>query len=192
MNTPAHVACSLLLWRRQPGWGSAIAVTTGALLPDLPMYGFYGYQKTWALQTERAIWSTLYFQDGWQLFFDAFNSIPLAILLIAVCKLCGFRLGLLCAASALLHMACDFPLHHDDAHRHFLPISNWRFASPISYWDPAHFGHVFVWLELVLAIGACAVVGRFGPARPMRVMAFITLAIYFAGILFAIVMWMPI
>ena len=46
------------------------------------------------------------------------------------------------AIAALLHIALDFPLHADDAHRHFWPVSDWRFFSPVSYWDPAHNGLV--------------------------------------------------
>ena len=47
MNTPAHVAASLLVWRKEKGTMAASAVVLGALLPDLPMFGFYGYQKSW-------------------------------------------------------------------------------------------------------------------------------------------------
>jgi hypothetical protein len=46
----------------------------------------------------------------------------------------------------LLHVFGDLPLHHDDAHRHFFPFLDWRFRSPVSYWDPAHRG---AWASLV-------------------------------------------
>ena len=39
MNTPAHIAASVLVWRNEPGWANATAVTLGAVLPDLPMFG---------------------------------------------------------------------------------------------------------------------------------------------------------
>lgn len=108
MNAPAHVAASLLIWRNEPGWGAATAVTVGALLPDAPMFAFYGYQKFIAGRSESDIWSTLYFDDRWQLFFDIFNSIPLMLLVIGVCYLFGFRLGVLLGASVLLHLCCTF------------------------------------------------------------------------------------
>ena len=132
MNTPAHIAAGLLVWRNEPGWSGATAVTVGAILPDLPMFGFYAYQK-FAAVSERQIWNELYFLNEWQLLFDLFNSMPIAIALLAICYFLGFRFGVLLAASSLLHMVFDLPLHHDDAPRHFLPLTNWRFESPISY-----------------------------------------------------------
>lgn len=189
MNTPAHVAASLLVWRNEPGWAGAAAVTVGALLPDLPMFGFYAYQKIIG-SSEKQIWSEFYFQEDWQLLFDLFNSIPIAIILIAICYFCGFRFGMLLAASALLHMLCDLPLHHDDAHRHFLPLTTWRFESPVSYWDPKRFGQIFMWLELAFSLASCIYVGWWGDQWPMRIVAFGTLAIYFAFIAFAFTVWM--
>ena len=189
MNTPAHVAASVLIWRGEQGWGPAIAVGVGAMLPDLPMFGFYAYQKLWAGTTEREIWSKLYFEANWQLLFDVFNSIPLALLAIAVCYGMGWRWGMLLAASALVHVLCDFPLHHDDAHRHFLPFTNWRFASPVSYWDPNHFGRTFMLMELGFAVTACCIVGFTGEHWPMRSLAFTTLALYAVGIAFALIVW---
>ena len=37
------------------------------------------------------------------------------------------------AGAALLHLALDFPLHHDDGRAHFWPASWWVFESPLSY-----------------------------------------------------------
>ena len=190
MNTPAHVAASVLIWRGESGWASATAIALGAMLPDLPMFGFYAYQRLWVGSSEREIWSTLYFQQNWQLFFDVFNSIPLAIAAILLCQWGGWRWTMLLASSALVHMLCDLPLHHDDAHRHFLPLTTWRFSSPVSYWDHRHFGHIFMWIELVFAIGACLFVAWTGVHFPMRMVALGTLAMYAAGIVFAIFVWM--
>ena len=191
MNTPAHVAASLLVWRNEAGWPGASAVLLGAVLPDAPMFGFYAYQRLVAASSEREIWSKLYFQDGWQLFFDVFNSIPLLLVVIGVSYFCGFRWGVLLAASALLHVVCDLPLHHDDAHRHFLPLSNWRLASPISYWDPRHYGFIFMWFELAFTIGACLYVATRGGHWPIRSIALATLGLYALGIIFALVVWLP-
>jgi len=40
-------------------------------------------------------------------------------------------------ASMFLHCLADFPLHTEDAHRHFWPFSDFRLDIGISYWNPA-------------------------------------------------------
>jgi len=199
MNTPAHLAASLLLWRKEAGWGAASAIACGAILPDAPMFGFYLYQKIIG-SSEREIWSTHYFAENWQAFFDAFNSIPIFIVLMAVFYFAsryrtGFRWGMLLAASALLHVACDLPLHNDDAHRHFWPLTDWRYRSPVSYWDPKFYGIQFMLREILFAVLASGLVAWQckwqSKQRPMRILAILTLALYAVGIAFAVVVWMP-
>jgi hypothetical protein len=190
MNTPAHVAASLLLWRNESTGSAAAAITVGAILPDAPMFGFYAYQKLMG-QSEASIWSTHYFADRWQLLFDLFNSAPLMLVVIGISYAYGWRFGGLLAASALLHILCDFPLHHDDAHRHLLPLTHWRFASPVSYWDPKHFGHIFMWFELTFALGSCIFVMRTSPHQSIRAVAIGTLTLYLIGMAFAALVWLP-
>lgn len=177
MNTPAHLAASLIVWKDVPNWRHASAVTLGAFLPDLPMYGFYLYQKLVG-STEQQIWTHLYFQPHWQLFFDLFNSIPIACVIWAFCRWRAFRFGELLALSALLHMLCDLPVHHDDGHCHFLPLSDWRFRSPISYWDPQHYGMIVACIEFLGATVASGYVAFQGGAKSVRWIAAINLALY--------------
>ena len=186
MNTPAHLAASLLVWRHEPGWRGAAATTFGAALPDLPMFGFYVWQKTIG-SPETQIWGDLYFRDGWQLFFDLFNSIPLAALVALFCFWRRLPLGVLIASSAALHMLCDLPVHNDDAHRHFLP-ANWRFHSPLSYWDPEHYGRYFMPLEFLGAMAASFWVATHGRHRPMRWIAGFNFGFY-VFILVAVFGW---
>ena len=92
----------------------------------------------------------------WQGFFDSFNSIPLILLLMLVGWQAGLPLLLLFATSLLLHCFGDLPLHHDDGHRHFFPFSDWRFMSPVSYWDPTHNGRLAGLVEIAVVLGASA------------------------------------
>ena len=189
MQTPSHVAFSLLVWRNETGKAAATAVVVGAVLPDAPMFGFYAYQRLWAGQAERAIWSDHYFREGWQLLFDLFNSLPIFLAVMAVCYYLKFRVGLLLAGSAVLHMLLDLPLHHDDGHRHFLPFSDFRFSSPVSYWDPRHYGQFAAPAELLLAVASCCYVGFRSKSRPMRIAAIGTLLLIVLGLTTAIVLW---
>ena len=167
MMTPSHIAASLFVWRRESAWRDLVAVVAGAVLPDATMFLFYGYQKMMGA-TEASIWNTLYFLDHWQYTFDVFNSFPIALILLLIAWRLNCRWLQLFLLSAMLHMIFDLPLHHDDGHRHFLPISNWRFESPISYWDPKHFGWIVAPIELLGSIAALIFVSRSSSAPPRR------------------------
>ena len=54
----------------------------------------------------------------------------------------------------LLHALFDFGFHNDDAHRHFFPLLDFRFKSPLSYWDPGHFGHFVAVGEIICVLAA--------------------------------------
>ena len=190
MNTPAHVATSLLVWRHESGWPAASAVTIGAVLPDAPMFAFYAYQRVLAGRSEQDIWSTLYFDEEWQLFFDLFNSIPLLLLAVFVARRWGNRWVQLLGLSAVVHACCDLPVHHDDAHRHFLPLTTWRFESPLSYWDPAHFGHIMIWLELAFAVASSGFVYVNAKSLALRRCASGILVLYAFAVVVAILVWL--
>lgn len=66
---------------------------------------------------------------------------------------------------ASFHLACDLPLHAGAPHRHFWPLSDWRFASPVSSWHPNHVGQLIQALELALAVALGLWVYRQAP-RP--------------------------
>lgn len=190
MNTPAHVVLNALAlgharWR--PHWG---AITAGALLPDLPMFGFYLYQRVWLGTAERAIWSARYFDPDWQTFFDVFNSLPLIALGALVAWRARANTALVFFASMALHCLTDLPLHREDAHRHFFPLSSWRFESPVSYWDPAHHGLVFASLEALLVLVGGLALARFAPPRAWRVIGLVTAGLYVAFMGFAVAVWM--
>ena len=87
----------------------------------------------------------------------------------------------------LLHSLGDFPLHHDDAHRHFFPFSDWRFISPISYWDPAHYGN---WASL-LEIFAVLAISIFLYCRQalLRVWIITGLVVYGAYWIYVLLVW---
>jgi len=189
MNTPTHVAASLLLWQGKHSPREVVAVIAGAILPDAAMFGFYAYQRVWSNQPEAVIWSTLYHLDSWQLVFNLFNSFPIAIYFLLICIWRKWNLGTLFFGSILLHLLCDLPLHHDDAHRHFLPLSTWKFESPVSYWDPHHYGHIFAPLEMLFAFGSCLYLMVRSPSRAIKIAAGTVFTLGLAFLVFALVVW---
>jgi len=80
------------------------------------------------------------------------NSVPIALGLLTLGLWRKWTWVWALGAALLIHAALDFPLHADDAHRHVWPLSDWRWASPISYWDRDHHG----WLGAILEIGVGA------------------------------------
>lgn len=165
MNTPAHAAINLLLLSRNPDHRKSATIVVGALIPDLAIIVFYAWQLIRGTP-ESAIWSIEYYRPLWQAWFDVFNSIPIVIIAILLSWYARHYLLLLFFGSMLLHIFGDLPLHHDDAHRHFYPLLDWRFESPVSYWDPAHYGQWFSLLEFIGVISASAFMyWRIAPLR---------------------------
>ena len=160
MNTPTHALVNWALLGRGSGRAHERAILLGAVLPDLPMFAFWIVEAGIRGQSQRAVWDRIYFDPGWQVVFDAFNSVPLYLGAGLVAWWARRRAALFCSASALAHLALDLPFHREDGHRHWLPFSDWRFVSPVSYWDPAHYGAWFSVLELALLFAAAAVIAR--------------------------------
>jgi len=130
-------------------------IVIGAVLPDVGMFIFYLWQLTLGTG-ESTIWSVEYHRAGWQAIFDLSHSIPLALFGMLI----GWKTNrpwlLVFFISILLHTLGDLPLHQEDAHRHFFPLSDWRFFSPVSYWNPDYYGN---WVSLLecLAVIASAI-----------------------------------
>jgi hypothetical protein len=152
VNTPTHAALNFLLLGREPrsprGW-----IVLAAVLPDLPMFGFFFYEAYVRHESMAHIFGEIYFEPGWQALFDVFHSIPIFVLLAVWFTWRGNRTGQVFAASLLLHSLVDWPTHLEDAHAYFWPI--WRSPLPgfVSYWQP---GSSFWLLELSICGSAVA------------------------------------
>jgi hypothetical protein len=190
VNTPAHLAFNALVLGRARWQQAWLPITAGALLPDLPMLVFYLYQRGVLATPEQLIWSHAYFQHEWQFFFDLFNSLPLLGVGALIALRARASSWLAFFASMVLHCLADLPLHHDDAHAHFFPLSGWRFHSPVSYWDPEHYGRLFAVAELALvAVGATTLIRRPSPWA-WRFIGVLTLAAYAGFVIFALLVWL--
>lgn len=188
MNTPSHAVLSLLAVgkKENPHW--IFPAILGAVLPDLPMIFFYplllimGYSETY-------IWGTAYYQEGWQAFFDIFNSLPLMLLGLAIAYYYKNSWFMVLFISMSLHVLGDLPLHVDDGHRHFYPLSTWRFESPVSYWDPAHYGNIVMPLEILFVLVSSIYMIRQRKSKPLNIALGAILGIYFIYFVFAAVRW---
>lgn len=143
MNTPAHVLLNLLCLGRNRSANVVTSIAIGGVLPDAPMLVFYFVEKILRGSSEQYIGRQAYYQLRWQNFIDIFNSLPIMAFGFLLALWTSSKVGMLLFASMALHTLGDLPLYHDDGHHHFFPLSNWRFESPISYWDPDHYGVLF-------------------------------------------------
>jgi len=155
MNTPAHLLLGAAFFCKRDNTHLLKGALLGGLLPDLSLYLMAGVSLFVLGISPEVVFDELYFSKYWQLVFSIDNSFFVwgAALSLAYYYKSPFLIALTCAA--LLHLMCDFPFHHDDARAHFWPLTNWRFESPLSYWDSNH--HAGIVAPLEGAITALAV-----------------------------------
>lgn len=163
------------------------AVFLGALAPDLSIFVMYAWARLVEGLSASEVWRVLYWQEPWQTLSAISNSIPLwamaTALGLAVRQPIVFALG----AAGLLHVSLDFPVHAGDAHVHFWPITDWRFHSPLSYWDARHFGHVIAPLEAMLGVVLSVLIWRRFRSLWVRTLlvisasAYVLVPLYFIG-----------
>ena len=168
MNTPSHLVLNLAALGRNRGTRLGWFIAIGAVLPDVPLFGFYVYERLWVGAPEPTIWGELYFRPAWQALFDTVHSIPLVLLALLVASWLRRPGAALLCASMLLHDLCDLPLHTVDAHRHFYPLSDYRFVSPVSYWDPRAHGAAGALVELIAVMAASVLLARRTASRAAR------------------------
>lgn len=129
-------------------------------MPDAPIYLFYAYEKLILRAPESQIWRQDYFASPVQPSIDALHSFPLILGALGMALPARNDVLKWLSLSLLLHAGMDFPLHHDDAHRQFFPLSDYRLASPVSYWDPRHYGAWGGAIELAVTAFAVAILLR--------------------------------
>ena len=173
MNTQTHMLLASAVLGRRAGRTSGAehaAILGGALAPDLSIYVLATFAAATGV-TGEALWGELYWSEPWQTLSAVSNSVPLWGAVLAASFALRSRAQRLCVlvcAAALLHLAFDLPLHADDAHSHFWPLTDWRFRSPVSYWDPGHHGRWAGAAEIAGGLACAAVLWRRHRARPAR------------------------
>ncbi|MGD8228303.1 MAG: hypothetical protein PVH82_10715 [Desulfobacteraceae bacterium] len=160
MNTQSHAVLTFYLLRQMLGKrlerikNVNPVLFSGAIVPDVAIFVFFVWYTLIDPTSQRVMWSELAFLDEWQFVFSLFHSLPLWAFASVGLLLLKMPRGALFCLAALVSAIQDLFVHHDDGHAHFFPFSDYRFESPFSYWDPAHYGwHVSV-AELILVLAA--------------------------------------
>jgi hypothetical protein len=136
-------------------------------VPDVPAIAFHVYYRLIRRWPEDVIQraDTVHF---WRTATMVLHAFPIWLVVLGVALWRRSVLVSVFAASVLLHAALDLPVHHGDAIRQFWPISDYRFISPVSYWDPNVFAAWMKPIEVALLSGASWPVWRRYGSRWLR------------------------
>ncbi len=186
MNTPSHLVINLALLGGVAGNPPVAAVALGSVLSDLPLWIFYLYARLIRRLPQHVIWGKACDESALHRVSDAAHSFPLIILAITVSAWLQNTWWLWLFISMGLHALFDLFLHHDDAHRHFFPLSDWCFASPVSYWDVRYHGAIAARLEILAVLLACIILWQRYPSLGMHWWVGSIAAMY---ALFAVTVW---
>ena len=151
VNTPAHLLIGAALFSKHSNRALLGGALLGGLLPDLSLYLMAGYALFVLQLSTDVVFGQLYFSDTWQLVFSIDNSFVIWGVACALAVKIKRPFFIALSSAAVLHLLCDFTLHNDDARAHFWPITDWRFFSPVSYWDNNHHAAYVAPLEGLLA-----------------------------------------
>lgn len=205
MNTQSHLLLGAYLLARPGDADPALRVTArrhgfaaiaGSLAPDAGLYVMWIQAKLRGIP-EATIWGELYVAPAWERVWAVTNSMPLYGLVALSALGLGARLGraahaagpiasiaLIFSLAALVHLATDLPLHVGDARPHFWPISDWIFRSPVSYWNPAHYGDIWAPIEIAASLVFAALLWRRFGNRFVRVALALAFVAYGATALY--------
>lgn len=157
MNTPAHLIFGAAAFAKPGQARVTCAALFGALLPDLSLYLMAGWQLVVLGTDPRIVFDVMYFSPSWQAIFAIDNSFPIWGAVLGFALWCKSPVLTAFAGAGLLHLGLDFPLHNDDARAHFWPVSDWKFISPVSYWNRDHYGGIVGPIEMLASV-ACLIV----------------------------------
>jgi hypothetical protein len=170
MQTPSHFLLTTMLGRQITQRDIPVhtgALLIGSILPDIPftaltLGGEIYYRWFAVLPASGSIMEylhlTLFFTNPmWIISHNIFHSLVVNICLLGLgySGLCyrkrwGFPLVWL-AVSMAFHTVIDIFTHHSDGPLLFFPLHwSYRFASPVSYWEPRYYGQIFMTGEYIL------------------------------------------
>jgi len=162
MITTTHILLNTALLGRKKNPGRNWPLILGSLLPDIPMLFYFLYMLMTHHHQDGTHWVSLNEYTIRQTWVDWAHSIPLAISGALLCYFIKNNFGFFFFAAMVFHDLEDLPLHAEYAHRHFLPLNDFRFFSPISYVDSRYHGAWVASLEWGLVLLCIGILWRRG------------------------------
>lgn len=170
MMTQTHILIGASLFAKPGARWAAPAALAGATAPDLDVVVMWITERMGGASS-CVIFRDRFWESPWTEVQAISNSAPLWALIALIGFLIrGRGIALLAfGLSGLLHVCGDFLLHADDARAHLQPFTAWRFHSPVSYWDPKHFGRTVVVVEAAAGAAMIALLWRRFAGRRARI-----------------------
>jgi len=182
MITPSHIIygwASAKGSEEQPDKSRTLAFVIGSILPDTPTYLFFVVQAFVLQVNQRTIWRELYFDSGWTPFITMSHSLLLWPALLLASYIYDWRITKYVTTAAILHISLDFLVHNDDAYAHFWPLTDWKFFSPVSYWDPSHYGTIVSMIDAIVIVGLLGWLGcLYKPNRVIQIVVSLLIVLY--------------
>jgi membrane-bound metal-dependent hydrolase YbcI (DUF457 family) len=190
MNTQTHIIMSAAFFGGdvpKRAWAAAL----GGALPDIPMLLIVLALKLSGVPANR-IFDEMYWQNWWQVtngiahnFWAWGGLLLLAVfmrerLAASATNIDFWTLVLVFALSGFLHSFVDFLCHREDAHMSLWPVTRWKFMSPVSYYDSAHYGRWFSLFEAALGVVLSVVLLQRFHANLLRAVLAICIFLYVA------------
>lgn len=169
MNTPSHLIINAAILKKTGRKDiPSSAFLWGSVAPGIPLgllsLGYFFYNHYIAVQPVPGgmsnAFDNLFFNNPWWIAFHNFLHSPVALFAYLV-FLWHYRTQpgtrgnwwLWFVLGCMVHTAIDIPVHATDGPLLFWPL-DWhiRFHSPVSYYDPAHYGIQFAIFEITLDI----------------------------------------
>lgn len=155
MITPSHIIygwAAAKLTESAPDKPRTVAFVIGSFLPDVPIYTFFFIHTVLLGTSQQQMWDVLYFASAWVPVFTLSHSLLLWPGLILIGQVTRQKLVMYVGSAGTLHVCLDFLVHNDDAYAHFWPLTDWKFISPVSYWDPNYYGSIVSAVDTVVIL----------------------------------------
>lgn len=161
MITPSHIIYSWAFAKKTetPNTGTqkrTLAFVLGAFFPDIPTYLFFIICGLILGYSGEIMWDDMYFNSGWAIPITLTHSFIIWPIVATSATYFGWKFLTWFSLSALFHSLIDFCVHTDDAYRHFWPVSQWKFHSPISYYNPSEWGRDVNAFDNLIVLGLLA------------------------------------
>ena len=153
METYAHSFFTWVLAKHgvKAGRAAGIAGAVGAAFPDAPSFAaaIYYFDEFGSMPREQLL-DVIYFTGPFGATGSALHSIVPAGSLLALYWALGVgrfdrrRILLWFLLGWTGHTVVDFLTHVDDLRPLFWPFSDWRWSSPVSYYNPRYYGREFM------------------------------------------------